>query len=114
MNRMAKVNEQIKREVGLIIQQELSDNRFQFVSIMSVDVSKDLRSARVFFSVLGDVSQGQNIAKLLNKARGVIRRELGRRITMRNTPELNFIFDDSLQSGIRIEETLKEIQDEQN
>jgi ribosome-binding factor A len=112
MGRLEKVNEQIKREISFIMQEELSDPRLSFVSITHVDVSKDLRTAKVFFSVLGSGAQVKSAQLGLDKARSLIRRELGRRIKMRFTPELTFKYDDSLQFGVQLEETIKEIHDE--
>lgn len=112
VSRMDKVNQQIKREIGSILLTELNDPRFQFVTITAVEVSKDLRSARVFFSVLDNAGDIGDIQKTLNRARGTIRRHVGDRIKMRNTPELNFYYDKSIVDGFKIEETLKDINDE--
>lgn len=112
MGRIEKVNEQIKRDISFIIQEELSDPRLSFVSITHVEVSKDLRSAKVFFSVLGSDAQVKSAQLALDKAKSFIRRELGRRVKMRFTPELFFKYDNSLQFGVVLEETIKEIRDE--
>ncbi|MBF0479265.1 MAG: 30S ribosome-binding factor RbfA [Candidatus Omnitrophica bacterium] len=112
MSRMDKVNEQVKREISLIVQQELGDPRMQFVTITKVEVSADLRNARVFFSVMGTVPQTEAVGEALEKASGVIRRHLGQRIEMRYLPALNFIFDKSIAESIRLEKAMQEIQDE--
>ena len=112
MNRMDRVNQQIKREIGLILLRELSDPRFMFVTITNVDVSKDLRHAKVYYSVLGDHKNLQNIKSSLEKASGMIRKLVGDRLTMRYTPELFFHFDETIEQSARIEKTLQEIQDE--
>lgn len=112
MGRMEKVNQQVHREVSRILLQELSDPRLEFVTITSVDVSRDLRSARVRFSVLGDEKQAQDAQNGLNKARGAIRRCLGQRLTMRFTPDLTFFYDAGLQISENVNKTLKEIDDE--
>ena len=109
---MEKVNQQVRKEIGIIIQQELSDPRLEFVSITRVDVSRDLRSAKVFFSVLGEADKVTQAQKSLNSAGGVIRRMVGQKIKMRFTPEFFFYYDNSLDMSNKIEETLKEIQDE--
>ncbi|MCA9401009.1 MAG: 30S ribosome-binding factor RbfA [Candidatus Omnitrophica bacterium] len=105
---MEKVNQQIKKEIGQIIQKEMSDPRLQFVSITHVETSKDLRHARIFFSVLGDPSQIQASLSSLNHAKGFIRHQLGKKIMMRNTPELNFVYDKSLEESARINQALEE------
>lgn len=108
-SRMDRVNQQIKKEIGAIIQRELSDNRLQFVSITNVETSKDLRHARVYYSFLGGSDQSKNINDALNHASGLIRHYVGKRVNLRNTPELMFVFDGSIASGAKIEKTLKEI-----
>jgi len=112
MGRIDRVNQQVKREIGKIIQQELSDPRLQFVTITEVDVSRDLRNAKVRFSVLGEGDQVQAAQNGLEGARGMVRKLLGQRMNMRHTPELFFIYDQSIEMSVRIEETLKEIHDE--
>jgi ribosome-binding factor A len=112
MGRIDKINEQVKREIGKIIQQELGDPRLQFVTVTEVDVSRDLRYAKIRFSVLGEKRQLQDAEKSLEGAKGMIRRLLGRRMDMRHTPELFFVYDKSIEMSARIEETLKEIHDE--
>jgi len=112
MERIDRVNRQVKRELGRIIQQELSDPRLQFVTITEVDVSRDLRNARVRFSVLGEKDRVQAAQQGLEGARGMIRKLLGQSMSIRHTPELFFIYDQSVEMSVRIEETLKEINNE--
>ena len=112
MERIKKVNQQVKREIGRIIHQELGDPRLQFVTVTDVDVSRDLRSARIRFSVLGEESQIQAAQHGLEGAKGMIRKLLGKNVNLRYTPDLLFIYDESVEMSVRIEETLKEIHDE--
>jgi len=112
MGRIERVNQQIKREISQILQSELQDPRFEFVSITRVDVSRDLQTARVYFSTLGDQNRVDNILSGLQNARGLIRRELGRRVKIRFTPELMFHYDHSIEFGAKLEETLQELHDE--
>jgi ribosome-binding factor A len=109
---MERVNEQIKRAISQIMQEHLNDPRLAFVSIVRVEVSKDLRNGKVFFSVLGSESQVKSAQLALQKAAHLIRRELGRRIEMRFTPELLFKYDSSIQDSVKLEERIKEIHDE--
>lgn len=113
MSRMEKVNNQIKREIGQIIQRDLADPRLTFVTITYVDVSPDLKNAKVYFSVLGDDKALADAQRGLTGARGAIRRGVSRQMAIRHTPELNFIHDSSISHGSKIEETLKEIHNEQ-
>src|SRR3989338_659628 len=112
MGRIEKINQQVKREIGMIIQRDLGDPRLQFVTITGVDVSKDLRHARISFSVLGDPAQVHAAQIALDRARGMIRVLLGQRMGIRHIPELFFSYDESIELSTRIEKTLKEIQDE--
>ena len=109
MDRMDKINHQIQKEISIIVQQELGDPRLKFVTITKGDVSRDLKSARISFSVLGNHQKIEDAKKGLEKAKGLIRKFVGERMGMRYTPELVFIHDRSLEYSARIEETLKEI-----
>ena len=130
MDRIDRVNEQIKREIGVIIQQELADPRLRFVTITSVDVSRDLRTAKVYFSALagrlpsaegsspegtsvprggGDKPAAEAARQALQSATGIIRRRVGENVKMRYTPELHFIYDRSVEFSARVEQTLTEI-----
>lgn len=112
MARIERVNQHVKQEIGVIIQRDLGDPRLQFVTVTEVEVSRDLRNAKVRYSVLGDADQIDAAHKGLEKAKGMIRRLLSQRVNMRCTPELFFSYDQSLAISARIEETLKEIHDE--
>lgn len=112
MGRIERVNEQVKREIGRILQQELGDPRLQFVTITEVDVSKDLHNAKIRYSVLGSEADIKAAQKSLEGAKGMIRRLLGQNIKIRYTPELFFEYDQSIEMNARIEQTLKEIRDE--
>jgi ribosome-binding factor A len=112
MGRIEKVNQQLKKEISNIIRRELSDPRFSFITITHVDTSKDLRHAKVFFSLLGDTGQVDNILSSLDRVKGIIRKYVGKCMMMRYTPELHFIYDNSIEESARLEETFKEIHNE--
>ncbi len=112
MDRMDRINQQVKEEISRIILRDLSDSRFEMLTITAVKTSRDLRNARVYFSVLGDASRVESITRGIQKAAGMIRRLIGQRLNLRNTPELNFSYDASIETAIRLEETLKEIKQE--
>ena len=111
-SRMEKVNQYIKREISSIIQRDMQDPRLEFVSITSVNVSRDLKQAKVYFSVLGGEKQKCSAQKALNSAKGLIRKIVGEHISMRYNPELLFTFDDSIAKIQQIEKTLQEIENE--
>ena len=112
MGRIDRVNQQMKREISLIIRQELSDPRLQFVTITAVEVSRDLRYAKVYFSVLGDADQVKQSQESLQKARGMIRKLIAQRMIMRYIPDLEFFYDRSIEYSSQIEEALEEIKNE--
>lgn len=113
MARIEKVNEVIKREISNILQLgEVKDPRISFVTILNVEVSKDLQHARVKFSTLSDRPMDiKNAEEGFNSCRGFIRKLVGSRIEMRYTPELNFIYDKGLQYAAQVDKTLAEIKE---
>lgn len=114
MNRIDRVNQQMKREIGNILLREMSDPRLKFVSITHVETSKDLRSARVFFSVLGDSGSAKEAEHGLDNAKGYVRKLVGQKLTLRYTPELHFHHDKSIEFSARIDETIMELKNERN
>ena len=113
MSRMDRVNQMIRREISELLQKEIQDPRLEFVSITRVEVSPDLHVARVHFSVLGNSARVEAVQEGLNHARGFLRKSLGKRITLRFTPDLEFEYDPSIEYSARIEETLQEIRQEE-
>ncbi len=105
-NRINRINDEIQRELALQLR-GLKDPRISgMVSITRVDATNDLRYARVYVSVL-DKNQEKEVLKGLKSASGFLRRELGRALQLRYTPELQFIGDDSIQRGAHILELLR-------
>ena len=109
MGRMEKINQMIKKEIGLILQREMRDPRLSFVTITKADVSPDLHNARINFSFLGDPKDMPTVQDTLNGASNYIRKLIGKRISLRFTPHFEFLYDPSIEYGARIEQTLKEI-----
>ncbi|WP_099331252.1 30S ribosome-binding factor RbfA [Priestia aryabhattai] len=107
--RATRVGEQMKKEMGEILNRKIKDPRIGFVTVTDVQVSGDLQQAKVYISVLGDAEQRENTLKGLAKAKGFIRSEIGQRIRLRKTPEITFEFDESIDYGNRIESLLHEI-----
>ena len=108
-NRISRINEEIQRELADQLR-HLKDPRVSqvgMVSITRVDTTGDLRYARIYVSVL-DKSQEKDVLKGLKSASGFLRRELGRALQLRYTPELQFIGDDSIQHGAHILELLRQ------
>lgn len=107
--RIEKVQELIKQEVSQIILRELKDPRIGFVTVTQVDVTGDLRSAKIYVSLMGDEEQIKDCWTGLQKSLGYIRREIGKRIRLRCTPELSFQLDKSLDYSVHIQELLLKI-----
>lgn len=107
--RVGRVSEQIKKELSLILQNELKDPRIGFTTITGVEVTNDLSQAKVYLSVMGSDQQKEETLQALAKAKGYMRSELGKRIRLRHTPELIFKLDSSIDYGSRIEELLHQI-----
>ena len=109
-NRIGRINEEIQRELSGQLR-HLKDPRVQggMVSITHVDTTGDLRYARVYISAL-DKSQEKDVLRGLKSAAGFLRRELGRALQLRYTPELQFVADDSIQHGAHILEVLRNIE----
>ena len=112
--RVSRVGEQIKKELSQILQMELKDPRVGFVTVTGVEVTNDLSQARVYISVMGDDTQKEETLRALDKAQGFLRSELGRRIRLRQLPELLFKFDTAIEYGSRIEQLLQEINREES
>lgn len=109
--RAEKVQELIKQEVSQIILQELKDPRIGFVTVTQVDVSGDLRYAKIYISLMGSEEQIKDCWTGLQCSLGYIRREIGKRIRLRCTPELSFQLDKSLDYSVHIQELLVKIKE---
>ena len=107
-NRLKRVNEELRKEISNIISYELSNTNITgMVSVTKVKVTPDLRYARVYVSMIN--SNKKKTLAALKKSSGYIRSELAKRVNLRNTPELIFVLDDSIEYGARIDTILKEI-----
>ena len=111
ISRMLRINSLMRRELSQIIGFELKDPDLGFITVMSIEVSKDLRHAKAFVSVMGTEVQKKKSLQRLLKARGFIQKELGHRLSMKFIPELKFIMDGSLDYSSHIEEVLKQIRE---
>ncbi|PTX58625.1 ribosome-binding factor A [Melghirimyces profundicolus] len=107
--RASRVGEQVKKELSHVLQHEMKDPRVGFVTVTAVEMSGDLQQAKVFISVLGDEEQKKQTLRGLDKAKGYLRTEIGRRVQLRHTPELIFKFDESIEHGQHISKLLEEV-----
>ena len=105
--RTERVNELMRRELVLLLKQETKDPRLKKVVITDVIVSRDLTSAKVFFSV--DEDSKTIVTSLLNKASGFFRSSLSKTLDLRHTPTLSFIYDTAPNTGARIDDLLSKL-----
>lgn len=112
-HRANRVAEEIKKETIQIIREELKDPRIGFVTVTSVEVTPDIRYAKIFVSVYGNEEEKKATLEALHKSQGYIRSELGKRMRLRYTPEVSFKFDSSIEHGARILELLHEVKGEE-
>lgn len=113
--RVSRVAEQIKREIGQMLIQDIKDDRVGagMVSVTDVDVSGDLQHAKIFVSIYGtDEAKAETMAGL-KAATGYVRRELGHRVRLRRTPEVIFLEDRSIERGNRVLSLINKISQEQ-
>jgi ribosome-binding factor A len=106
--RMRRVDEAVREVLSGAITQELKDPRIGFVTVTAVETSPDLRHARVFVSVLGDDTQRQLSLAGLRSAHGYLQKRVASELTLKQTPTLDFLYDDSLDRSLRIQSLLEE------
>ena len=99
------------REISYILETEIKDHHIQFVTINEVRITNDLSYAKVYVTILKDEYKEETL-KSLNKAKGFIRKQLAHRVEIRHIPELEFVYDDSIEYSQKIEEELKKINDQ--
>ncbi|OQY19548.1 MAG: ribosome-binding factor A [Desulfobacteraceae bacterium 4572_35.1] len=112
--RSVRVGELIQQELSEIMLRGLRDPRIGFVTLMSVDVTSDLRIAKVYFTVMGEEIDVEQTQQGLESAAPYLRRELGKRLKLRHVPELLFKFDQSVAYGNHIESIIKKIAQEED
>ncbi len=111
--RADRVSEAIKREVSVMLTQEVKDPGIHFVTVTAVETTDDLRHAKIFVSILGDEKTRQESFEGLERAKGFLRAELGRRIQLRYTPEIQFRLDKSLDHAFKIRGILNKLKAEE-
>lgn len=105
-----RVNGEVLKELSMIISYEIKDPRINpMTSVTDVVVTPDLKYCKAYISVLGDAEAAAETLAGLNSASGYIRRELARRINLRNTPELSFVMDNSIEYGINMSKKIDDV-----
>ena len=108
-HRTERLADQIRAEIAQIIREELNDPRIGFATITRVDLTADLQHARAHVSVLGGEPAAKSTIEGMISAAGYIRRELGRRLRLRRTPEVEFMLDHGPEESIRLEELMQRL-----
>lgn len=105
-----RINQEVQKELSVLIARELKDPRIHpMTSIVNVEVAPDLKAAKAFVSVLGDEEAQKNTLKGLKSAAPFLRGQLARTINLRNTPELTFIIDQSIEYGVAMSKLIDEV-----
>lgn len=110
--RSTRVAEQMKKEVADILKRVVKDPRVEFVTVTDVEITGDLQQATVYVTVLEQQAKQSEALKGLEKAKGIVRSELGKRIRLRKTPELAFQIDESIAYGNHIDDLLRQLNKE--
>ena len=111
--RMIRINDELARELANIIRTEVKDPRVNsMTSVIKVETTADLKYCKVFVSVLGNEEDKANVMKGLKTASGFMRHLLAERVNLRNTPELIFKLDDSVEYAIKMDKLIREISGE--
>jgi ribosome-binding factor A len=105
-----RVNGEVQKELSSIIREEIKDPRIHpMTSVMSVEVAPDLKTCKAYISVLGSEEAKKDTITGLNSAVGYIRRELARNLNLRNTPEIRFILDESIEYGVTMSKKIDDV-----
>ncbi|MFR4350808.1 MAG: 30S ribosome-binding factor RbfA [Roseburia sp.] len=105
-----RINGEVLRELSNIIRGDIKDPRINpMTSVVTVEVAPDLKTCKAYISVLGDEESQKDTLAGLRSAEGYIRRELARNINLRNTPEITFILDQSIEYGVRMSKMIDDV-----
>ena len=105
-----RINMEVQRELSQIIRSEIKDPRIHpLTSVVAVEVTPDLKYCKAYISVLGNQEAKEATIRGLNSAEGYIRRELARTLNLRNTPEIRFVLDQSIEYGVNMSKKIDEV-----
>jgi ribosome-binding factor A len=105
-----RVNNEVQRELSNILRAGIKDPRVApWTSVVAVSVAPDLKTCKAYISVLGDAKAQEDTVKGLKSAEGYIRRELARNLNMRNTPEITFVLDQSIEYGVEMSKKINDV-----
>ena len=106
--RAHRVGDQIQRELAELVRDEVKDPRVGAVTITAVDVSADLAHAKVYFTQLAGREHADEAVRALQRTAGFLRSELSHRLSLYSVPQLHFVYDDSIESGMRLSRLIDE------
>lgn len=110
-----RINGEVLKELSNIIRSEIKDPRINpMTSVVAVEVAPDLKTCKAYISVLGDEKSQKDTITGLKSAEGYIRRQLARTVNLRNTPEIRFIIDQSIEYGINMSKLIDEVTEHDN
>ena len=110
-----RINGEVLKELSNIIRSEIKDPRINpMTSVVAVEVAPDLKTCKAYISVLGDEKSQKDTITGLKSAEGYIRRQLARTVNLRNTPEIRFILDQSIEYGINMSKLINEVTEHDN
>ena len=108
--RIIRINDEIARVSANVIRQELSDPRLgTIVSVIRTETTSDLKYCKLWVSILGDDTERKEAMEALHKAAGFVRRRIAETINLRQTPEIKFVYDDSIEHGMRMMKLIDEV-----
>ena len=108
-------NGEVQKELSTIIRNEIKDPRIHpMTSVMAVEVAPDLKTCKAYISVLGEKEAKEATIKGLNSAEGYIRRQLAKNLNLRNTPEIRFILDESIEYGVNMSKRIDDVTKKDN
>lgn len=109
-NRIIRINEEVKHELSNILRSGIKDPRVNpMTSILRVETTSDLKHCKVFVSVLGDDEARKSTEEGLKSSSGFIKKELARSVNLRNTPELHFVIDQSIEYGVHMSKLISDV-----
>ena len=109
--RTDRIADLILQELAEVLLRKVQDPRLSDITLTSVEVSADLRHAKIYYSLLGDDEKRSKVALGLESAKGFVKRELGKRLQLRRIPDISFYFDASLEHGSHIDRLLAELKE---
>lgn len=112
-HRVERIQEQVREEVSQMLATEVRDPGVGLVTVTRAKVTADLSLARIYWTILGDTAERKKTAKALERAAPYVRHLLSERLTLRRSPEVKFIFDESVAAQDRIEQIIQEIHAEE-